>query len=412
MWQRCRPPDAEKLKFSFSTLDLCRFKNAVYAVYVPGSDTVVIAGFELVAPERPKGSSDRDPWKSWATVRKSLGQPRFLEWWTGEAPLITLPRSKRRLGAFLYGKRKPLVLHAPCESCPRLDYADLPDVIRKFWQSTVAKLFKLADPLQMTDLEYHDTAGYSQTWLPICWSHFGADTYYPEPPKDLFLNLFELAKQCGRAGTLPIHPQNLTHINEFINRLFAQLSHRFGFLNLSTNHLLTFALTDKIVESRWNGNTTDIVLEEADIYQALRYWLNQNLHNYNVSLPATSTDRLLHPYKIARYLDIGNCRLETSSVLSEDQSFLERDGYIDPNYIKVSAGTTVSAETILVPTLPLLPKNRRVCAFLYSIIHNDSFFAHFPLSAEPLPTVLRIAGETYALSALVNLSIERLEKSF
>jgi hypothetical protein len=121
---------------------------------------------------------------------------------------------------------------------------------------------------------------------------------------------------------------------------------------------------------------------------------------------------MLHPYRIGRQLGIENVSLESSPVLKEDVDFLERNGWIDLNYIKVAAGTSLPVETVLAPTLPLLPRNRRVCAFLYSIIHNDSIFAHFPLSAEPLPTILRIDGETYALSALVNLSIERLEKSF
>jgi hypothetical protein len=413
MWLRCRPPDAEKLKFSFSALDLCRFKNVVYAAYVPGSDTVVIAGSVLIAPERPRGSSDRDsPWKSWAAVRKQLGQPQFLEWWSVEAPISVLPRAHKRQGAFLYGKRIPRVLHSPCISIPTLPYNELPDIVRRFWRSIVAKLFQFVDPLLLTAHEYNETGGYSQTWLPICWSHFGADTYYPAPSADLFINLFQLAKSCKQSGALPIHPKNLTLINQSVNNLFARLSHRYGFLALSTNHLLTFALADKIVESRWNGSNADIVLEETDIHQALRYWLDRNLRNYTILLEATPTDRLLHPYRIGRYLGIENVNLETSSVLKEDFEFLERNGHVDPNYIRVTTSTTVTMEMVLVPTLPLLPKNRRVCAYLYSIIHNDSFFAHFPLSAEPLPTILRINGETYALSALVNLSIERLEKSF
>jgi hypothetical protein len=67
-------------------------------------------------------------------------------------------------------------------------------------------------------------------------------------------------------------------------------------------------------------------------------------------------------------------------------------------------------QTVMAPALPMIAQNRRVCAFLYSLINNDSFLAQFPLCA--MPTIVRVAGKTYALSALVNLSIERLEKSF
>lgn len=409
MWRRCRPPDAEKLKFSFSTLDLCRFSGAIYVAYVPGSDVVLAAGEKLNAPERPRGSSDNtSQWKSWSAVQKRVHFP-YLEWWSADALPAALPRP-RRCASFMYSQRKPRVRESVCESIPTLSYAELPELVRRFWRGVVARLFSLVDPLALSAREHYDIAGYSQAWIPAAWSHFGAANEYPAPTKDLFINLFDLAQKCKRDGTLPISSKNLTQINAFINQLFARLSHRYGFLELSTNHLLTFALADKIVESVWSGRKADVELTEQDIRHALCYWLDANLHHYNIPIQATPTDRLLHPYKIAQQLGLTNCRLDTSVVLDEDCDFLLRNGHVDPNYIRVGSGTSLSMQTVMAPALPMIAQNRRVCAFLYSLINNDSFLAQFPLCA--MPTIVRVAGKTYALSALVNLSIERLEKSF
>lgn len=406
MWRRCRPPDAEKLKFSFSTLDLTHLAGAVYVIYVPGSEIVLAAGTRLNAPERPRGSDDRDyKWKGWGHVRKRVGS--YLEWWTADALPSTLPRPKRETSLL---HRTPKVRGVICESIPAPSYAELPEIVRKFWRSVTARLFNLVDQLALLPEEYHTIAGYSQAWLPVAWGHFGATEEFPAPVKDLFAKLFMLARDCKSNKTLPISSRNLTEINTFINLLFTRLSHRYGFLELSTNHLLTFAIADKIVEGVWNGTTADVELTEEDIKSALRYWLRVNLPHYNIPIEMTPTERVLHIYHIAQQFELADCRLETSAVLADDCEFLLRNGYVDPNYIRVSNSTALTMSTIAAPALPVVAQNRRICAFLYSLIHNDSFLTQFPLCI--MPTIVRVAGHTYALSALVNLSIERLEKSF
>jgi len=406
MWRRCRPPDAKKLKFSFSTLDLTHLVGAVYVIYVPGSEMVLVAGARLNVPERPRGSDDRDSkWKGWSHVRKRVGS--HPEWWTADSLPPTLPRPKRE-PSILYTPRTPKVRGVICESIPPLDYAEQPEIVRKFWRNVTARLFNLVDPLVLLPEEYYAIAGYSQAWLPVAWGHFGGVEQFPAPVKDLFNKLFALAKECRADKTLPIPSRNLTEINIFTNSLFARLSHRYGFLELSTNHLLTFAIADKIVESVWNG--TDVELTQEDVKSALRYWLSANLARYNIPIQMTPTERELHIYHIAQQFQLVDCRLETTVVLADDCDFLLRDGYVDPNYIRVSPSTTLTMSAIAVPALPVVAQNRRICAFLYSLIHNDSFLAQFPLCV--MPTTVRVGGHTYALSALVNLSIERLEKSF
>lgn len=408
MWRRCRPPEVDNLRFSVSAIDLVRFSGPVYALYIPDGDNVLIAGASLLMPEKPRGSSDADPYLRWSAVKKRFGQPRYWEWWSSPQQERYLPRLALRPGVFLRGKRKVKIAHSSFG--PVVGYAEQPELLRRFWRSIIARLFRFVDPLALTEQECREVAGYSQMWVPLCWSYSGNDTYYPQPPRDFFESLVELARSC-QGYQLPLPNENLISINNYINQLFARLSHRFGFLCLSTNHILTFALADKIAETHWSGSRGDVCLMPKDIDNALRYWLIHHLPRYTTHLPATPTDRLLHPYKLASNFGIQG-KLNMSPVLREDQAFLLRDGYIDPNYIKVPSGTAFSVHNVFVPTFPLLAQNRRICAFLYSMLQNDEWYAHFPLSAEPLPTTVQIGGETYALSALVNLSIERLEKSF
>lgn len=417
MWRRCRPPCTQKLLFSFKAKEIVLFRGPVYVAYVPGTDLVVVGGETLVSPQKPRGSGDSDKrWASWAAVtRKS--STSMLEWWVSETPATALPRPHKRLGAFMYGTRKAYIQYAPLEGEPVVEYAALPEVIRKFWRSTVAKLFRFTDGLYLSNTETQQVAEYSRMWAPFCWSFFSFQEQpnYPPPPSNFLNKLLDLARSC-RTETLPITAQNLTLINCYTNQLFARISHRYGFLNLSTNHILTFALAEKIVSTRWSGSCADVELEESDIRQAMRYWAKHNLHYYTVSLRVSPVlpERNLHLHHIAQQLGVTQwySRMQDSLVLSEDQKFLERQGSIDPNYIKVPLGTQFIIKTAFVPVLPLVPKNNRVCSFFYSVIQNDSFFAHFPLSVEPLPCIVSFAGATYALSALINLSIGRLQENF
>ena len=369
------------------------FRGPIYAAYVPGTDLVVIGSESLALPPRPRGSGDSEQrWKSWSAVcsavRKAGSAAVHWEWWTVGEAVKALPRPSKRLGAFMYGIRKAEIRYATLEGEPLVEYNAQPEVIRKFWRSTVAKLFRF-------------TAGEQ----PV----------YPMPPSNFFNHLLELARSCRSTGSLPIRPENLTAINQYTNYTFAQLSHRYGFLNLSTNHILTFALTEKIASTRWSGSCADVVLEQADIREALCYWAERNLPAYTLELAATALlpERNLQLHHISQQLGVTqwNSVMKESRVLSESYEFLEREGSLDPNYIKVAHGTNFIIKNAFVPVLPLVPKNNRVCAFFYSIIQNDSFFAHFPLSAEPLPCTVSYAGATYALSALINLSVGRLKEN-
>jgi len=413
MWRRCRPPCTQKLQFSLKAREISLFRGPVYAAYVPGTDIVVVGGESLNLPPKPRGSSDscEKRWKTWSAISSTLCTVH-LEWWQSAESTVSLPRPTKRLGAFMYGLRRAEIRYAPLEGEPLVEYSALPELVQRFWRSTIAKLFRFTEDLRLSTAEADQMAEYSRMWTPFCWSFFSFNEQqsYPTPPRDYFNTLLELARSCR--GTLPITSQNLTQINCYTNQVFAQLSHRYGFLNLSTNYILAFALSDKIASAHWAGRCGDVELTVEDINRALCHWAEHNIANYTLALDASplQPERNLQLHRIAQSLGVSQWTnpMCNSLVLNEEQDFLERAGSLDPNYIKVPNGTNFIIKSAFVPVLPLVPKNNRVCAFLYSVIQNDSFFAHFPSSAEPLACVVSHAGATYALSALINLSTERL----
>lgn len=399
MWHRCKRPQDEKIQFSV-TADLKLFHGTIYAAYVPQSELVIVGSCESSRIRRPKGSEDCDITWTWKSLLQYVKQKNFAvehwEWWVADNP-HRLPRYRRteRVGLVheIYGIQTRY-------------YRELPELVRKFWRNTAARLFRFVDSLALSQTESAAIASYAQQWTPCAWFPI----YYEEtadylewiPPS----NLFEQLKKLAHSDSLPIEPTNLLNINNFAKLLVTKMQKRYSFLDVPLNGLLTFILVDRIVEVLWNGST-NFVLEYSHVYAGLNHWLDETQLGFPLDNKLIYPPRSIHLPHVFRRLHLRTESMGTAAVLENEIQFLESKTTLDPNYMQAPDNLIIVPRLLYVPLLPILNKSERTCAFLYSILQSEHFAQSFTERAY-LPSILHIDGRRYVLSMLANATAENI----
>lgn len=397
MWQRCKRPRVDEIQFSVAT-DLKLFKNSIYAAYVPQTTVVVVGGTECRALRRPRGSEEKEDTLDWTALKCYLKKQHIpldnWEWWVAENPW-RLPRyRRRRIEGYL------------CENygISVKSYQEQPELVRKFWRNTTARLFNFVDTLALSEEECTRISPYAQQWAPKGWFpiYYETNRNYDEwfPPTHLFKRLRSLAEQ----QTLPIAPNNLAEANTLVKVLLARLSKRFCFLDIPINGLLSFVLIDRIVENLWNESET-IVIERSHVFAAIRNWFD-HVGQIGFHIENRPLERSVHFPNILHKLKLPIVTMGTIDVLDNDVVFLKRGEWIDFNYVEAPEGLILAPRWYWVPVLPVLHKSERTGAFLYSILQSE----HVQCFTERayLLSSIQLDNKRYVLSMLANATAEKI----